>query len=255
MRMLVAIEERLSYSLTPGAILEAPTIESLAGLIRELRSGRTPAPHGHAIHARADRPSLFIPYPLGGSGLGYRPLIEALETNSPCTCWRRHGGTEGRAKSRLWSDSPPTTWLRSRSSQPTGAVSPASEGPRSAACSPTRSPRQLAAAGHHVPLLALVDSAVGADPQAGSDPRNWPMSPTTSFGHRMSRRLWLFLATQQFRARKIARRLLAPAKRVRWRLRRHRFGAVPERRRRGVPSATGSARRAGPTARCPTTGR
>ena len=82
MEMLAAIEERLGWSLTPSALIEAPTIEGLAAVIRgdsRPLTGVVPRP-GLADSAR---PPLFLVPGLGQSGLRFRRLADALGPDFP----------------------------------------------------------------------------------------------------------------------------------------------------------------------------
>lgn len=226
MRMLVAIEEQLSCALTPGALLEAPTINSLAKILRDPRSGTQ---HVRTMHAGGDRPPLFLAYPRGGSGIRYRWLAEALGDEFPIHMleapWWDGRSCEIRTVEQLATHHV----AQIQRLQPAGPY--LLGGHSFGGLLAYEIARQLAAAGHDIALVAISDTRVGADLHTDSDPRTWPMPAPTSIGHRIRRRLWLFWATQRFRAGKLAVMILTTRKRLRWRLDQRRFGSVPERRR------------------------
>jgi acyl-coenzyme A synthetase/AMP-(fatty) acid ligase/thioesterase domain-containing protein/acyl carrier protein len=229
MRMLVEIEEQFSCALTPGALLEASTVERLARVICRSGPHVLPRSDGHTPDVRSGGPPLFIAYPQGGHGLRYRPLADAL--GGECLL---------HVLESPWWDGRPTT-VRTveqlaahhvteiRDIQPSGPYLVG--GYSSGGLIALEIARQLVAAGHQIALLVMIDTYAGVHPSEASNPRNWVIQRSVSKFGRVRDRVWLWLLTALWWAAQMVKHLLVPARRLRWRCD-HRFlGAVPERRR------------------------
>jgi thioesterase domain-containing protein len=95
-QVFARIEAELGKRLPLSVLLEAPTIERLAGV---LRNDRRPE-HGVslvAIQARGSRPPLFCVHGHTGEVLFYRPLSERLGTDQPFYALQSRGLVGGRA--------------------------------------------------------------------------------------------------------------------------------------------------------------
>ena len=227
--MLVAIEDDLSCSLTPAALLQAPTVAALARLIDEVRSGRFATPSGHTINPRSDRPPLFVAYPLGGSGLRYRPFAEALGDEFPLHIFEAPWWDGGSSELRTIKQLAALHVAEIRQVQTEGPYLLA--GYSMGGLIALEMAEQLTAAGQKIALLMMFDTYVGIRGGHTSDPRNWPMAPPTSFGHRLLRRTWLTWATQRFRVELAWSKTAFRVRRLRWWLDHRRLGTVPKRRR------------------------
>jgi acyl-CoA synthetase (AMP-forming)/AMP-acid ligase II/thioesterase domain-containing protein/acyl carrier protein len=223
MEMLVEIEERLSCSLTPAALLRAPTIESLANVIRDPAHGSQPQ------SASDDRPGLFLAYPLGGNGFVYRwladALVDELDVHLLEAPWWDGKPTKIRTVEQLATHH--VSQIQQR--QPSGPYLLA--GSSFGGLLALEIARQLAGVGQEIAVVAVLDTYIGEPLEAGSDPRNWLMPAPTSVRHQILRRLWLLGAIQRYRVGAAGRRVARVAHRPRWWLDQHVLGAVPERRR------------------------
>jgi thioesterase domain-containing protein/acyl carrier protein len=224
MEMLVEVEQRLSCKLSPGALLEARTPSSLAALICGLRSGR----QRHTGNAGRDRPRLYFTYSIGGTGLRYRALVDALGDDLPV-----------HALDAPWWDGRPSELqtveqlaahhiTEIKELQPDGPY--LLGGYSGGGLIALEIARQLGAAGEQIALLAVVDTPVGLQ-RSPFDPRSLLTAPPSSPGRLILRHLRLFLATQRYRATAAGRRMARLARRPRSWIDLRRLGEVPERHR------------------------
>ncbi len=224
MELLVEIEERLGCSLTPEALLEAPTIRSLAETIR--------FPRALTYRAPSDRPPVFAIYGMGGNGLRYRWLADALGAEFPL-CRLEAPWWDGRShRIRTMEQLAAFHIPQIQRVQPTGPY--LLVGNSSGGLLALEIARQLKAAGHEIALLGAFDTSIGIAARhrrAPGDPRTWPMKSPKTTAHRVRRWLWMRWAMQRYRATQIRNRLVFTRLRVGWWLDLRRCGAVPERRR------------------------
>ncbi len=225
MEMLEEIEQRLGCSLSPGVLIDAPTIESLAAVIRD-RSIDDSHKRGSNLHG--DQLPLFLAYPLGGS-LRYRWLMAELRddlTMHPLEApwWDGRSSTirtiEQLARHHV---------AEIQALQPAGPYLLA--GSSIGGLLALEIARELEAQGQQIGLLAVFDTYIGAmlkqeyrryqglDAPRATRP-NGPVSQALSLAKVKVRR----------NIRPI-RRGLVLAKDARWRLEQRRFGNVRERGR------------------------
>jgi acyl-coenzyme A synthetase/AMP-(fatty) acid ligase/thioesterase domain-containing protein/acyl carrier protein len=238
MELLVEIEERLGHSLTPEALLEAPTIRRLAERI----SG-TPR-RAHRSRCSSDHPPIFLVHELGGSGFRYRWLAGELGDEfslsmleAPWWDGRMHQISTAEQLAAFHVD-------QIRRAQPAGPY--LLVGYSLGGALALEIAQQLKAAGEEIGLLAVLDTNIGVMRRASvtGDPRTWPMPAPTTTSRRIRRWLWMRWAMQRHyareigrwaihnsNARRIRRRLTLARLRLRWWLDIRLHGAVPERRR------------------------
>jgi acyl-coenzyme A synthetase/AMP-(fatty) acid ligase/thioesterase domain-containing protein/acyl carrier protein len=224
MELLIEIEERLGCSLTPEALLETPTIRGLAKTIR--------FPRALTYRAPSDRPPLFAVYGMGGNGLRYRGLADALGEEFPL-CRLEAPWWDGRAhRIRTMEQLAAFHIPQIQRVQPTGPY--LLVGNSSGGLLGLEIARQLAAAGQEIAMLGAFDTSLDITVRrrpAPGDPRTWPMEAPRTTAHRIRRWLWMRWAMQRYGTTELRNRLLFARARMGWWLDLHRHGAVPERHR------------------------
>jgi amino acid adenylation domain-containing protein len=224
MHMLVAIEQQFSCSLTPGVLLNAPTIQRLATVV--YRSGPRTLPESEkALGERAGRLPVFMAYPLGGHGLRYRPLAQALGSEFPL-----------HVLESPWWDGRPTSIRTAvalaahhvreiKRHQPAGPYLLA--GYSGGGMIALEVAGQLRAAGDEVALLAVIDTYLDFKP--GSEVSLRKLARRASGPEHQLRVSSLEAA--RWSAMTLGKRAIARPRRLRWSLDQRRLGVVPERRR------------------------
>ncbi len=223
MELLVEIEERLGHSLTPEALLEAPTIRRLADSI----SGKPRL--AYRSRASSDRPLVFLVHQLGGSGLQYRSLTGELGDEFSF-CRLEAPWWDGRMHQiRTVEQLAGFHVAQIRRSQPTGPY--LLVGYSLGGLIALEIARQLNTDGEEIGLLAILDTSIGGMRRASvtGDPRTWPMPAPTTTGGRIRRWLWMRWAILRYHVRRIAdwailrrtarrirRRLAVAPLRLRW---------------------------------------
>jgi acyl-coenzyme A synthetase/AMP-(fatty) acid ligase/thioesterase domain-containing protein/acyl carrier protein len=235
MELLVEIDERLGCSLTPEALLEAPTIRRLADTVSF-------APQvAHRTCSSSDHLPVFLVHELGGSGLRYRWLTGELGDEFSF-CRLEAPWWDGRVHQIETAEQLAAFHVAEiRRAQPTGPY--LLIGYSLGGLIALEIARQLNADGEEIGLLAVLDTNIGGVRRASvtGDPRTWPMRAPTSTGGRIRRWLWMRWATlrysvrhwaiQHCNARRIRRRLALAPLRLRWWLDIRLRGAIRERRR------------------------
>jgi amino acid adenylation domain-containing protein len=206
MHMLVGIEKQFCCALTPGVLLRAPTIQRLAGVIYRAGPRVLPQEEGSAADG-AGAPPLFIAYPLGGHGLRYRPLAQALGSElrlhvleSP---WWDGRPTEIHTAQQLAAHHV----LEIRHHQPSGPYMLA--GYSGGGLIALEVARQLRDAGEEIGLLAVIDTYIAIKRGAGMDPRNRARRATAGGAAAPGGGLALWWQTTLWRAAELAKRAIA----------------------------------------------
>ncbi len=222
MEMLEEIEQRLGCSLSPGVLIQAPTIEALAAVIRGGSADGLP-------DTKAGEPPLFLAYPLGGTSLRYRWLMAELRNDLTI-----------HALEAPWWDGKPSEirtveQLARHHVAEIQALQP--EGPYLLAGSSfggvvaLEIARALVAQGQQVALLAVFDTYIGEtlkQEYAGYQGLDAPRvtESTGPLGRALAR-----AKVQVRRNIRPIRRALVLANHARWRLEQRRVGKVRDRRR------------------------